>query len=614
MEDALTAELIVTFKQQASSNNEQISTVRSVEIAFTQITQLTNLHYCYNLQELSLIETGPLETLSGIETIAHSLESLRIIGCNLTQIDPLISKLVNLRELILPKNSITSINNIQGCSRLSKLWLYSNCISRIENLENNSYVQEIWLQDNKIKIIENLENLVNLQVLHVSENPLMSFSAIQKIAGLNIIHCLSFGGLDFEPAPVCKLEGYKNYVLSTVASEYLRVLDGEFISNDVKDAVRRDYMQEAIKLQDRLSSVEQEHRAILMHLDSKNRENEEQLKYIQRMLIDDLHNLRTDIESGKSKIIKEHNRLKSLRHKSEETLKSDLSGLQSKYNKEIEKIVKDQQEQISKENKIYEESVQALEFEEKIACTLIDVLYSSEGRVIYSDLSAGSPEFRFIETITGSKSLKKLFVSIRKVYQVASSSDHDLLSNKYFFIQVSDSDLKTLLLSRQTAQQLTVKTTFMECFKDEIGNYLTLVVRGENIEEGKIAKESLSLLTLDYLIVTQISSSNVEGDYRALVDNRLMAFLSEPAEGNFDNLKSIEKEAFLKYNDHLKRIWGEFEPVSHEKIKQQDEEINSLIVLTESLKSQIEAEKNSQGKLLQEMRINLKDSMPKLNL
>ena len=83
MEDALTAELIVTFKQQASSNNEQISTVRSVEIAFTQITQLTNLHYCYNLQELSLIETGPLETLSGIETIAHSLESLRIIGCNL---------------------------------------------------------------------------------------------------------------------------------------------------------------------------------------------------------------------------------------------------------------------------------------------------------------------------------------------------------------------------------------------------------------------------------------------------------------------------------------------------------------------------------------------------
>ena len=48
-------------------------------------------------------------------------------------------------------------------------------------------------------------------------------------------------------------------------------------------------MQEAIKLQDRLSSVEQEHRAILMHLDSKNRENEEQLKYIQRMLIDDLH-------------------------------------------------------------------------------------------------------------------------------------------------------------------------------------------------------------------------------------------------------------------------------------------------------------------------------------
>jgi hypothetical protein len=615
MEDALTVELIVTSNQQASSGNEQISTVRSVEIAFTQITQLNNLHYCYNLQDLSLIETGPLDSLSGIESISHSLECLRIIGCNLTQIDPLISKLTNLRELHLPKNSISMINNLQGCSRLSKLWLYSNSITKIENLDNNSYLQELWLQDNKIKMIENLENLVNLQELHISENPLTTFNSISKISSLSIIRSLSFGGLDFEPAPVCMLEGYKSYVLSTVASDYLRILDGEFISPEVKDGVRKDYMQEAIKLQDRLSSVEQEHRAILMHLDSKNRENEEQLKYIQRMLVDDLHNLRTEIETGKSKIVKEHNRLKALRHKSEETLKNDLALLQNRYNKEIEKIVKDQQEQIAKENLAYDETIAALEFEERVACSLIDVLYASEGRVIYSDLSPGCPEFRFIETITGAKSLKRNFVSIRKVYQVASAADHEVLSNKYFFVNVGENELKGLLLSRQVGQNvLNAKSTFPECFKDEAGNFLILVVRGENLEEGKLLKENLSSITFEYLLVCQISSSPIDGDFRNLVDHRLMSFLSEPPETSFESLRNLEKEAFIKYNDHLKRVWGELEPVSHEKVKQQDEEINSLLVLSESLKSQIEAEKNAQTKLLQEMRISLKDSMPKLNL
>ena len=143
MEDALTIELIVNYNQQANSGNEQIATVRSVEIAFIQISKLTNLQYCYNLPELTLIETGPLLSLSGIESVAHSLETLRIIGCGLTQIDFQLTSLVNIRDLILPKNSIKKIENLDRCNRLSKLWLYSNEISKIENLDNNSYLQEL---------------------------------------------------------------------------------------------------------------------------------------------------------------------------------------------------------------------------------------------------------------------------------------------------------------------------------------------------------------------------------------------------------------------------------------------------------------------------------------
>ena len=501
--------------------------MRSVEIAFTQISKLTNLHYCYNLQELSLIETGTLSSLSGLEHISRSLETLRIIGCNLTEIDPVISTLVNLRDLILPKNNLAHIRNLEGCNRLSKLWLYSNNISKIENLDNNSYLQELWLQDNKISMVENLENLVNLQELHLSENPFSTFNSISKISTLSIMHTLSLGGLDFCPAPVCKLEGYKAYVLSTITSEYLRVLDGEYVSLDMKEGIRKDYMQEAIKLQDKLSGVEQEHRATLMHLDSKNRENEEQLKYIQKMLIDDLHALRGEIETGKTKIIKEHNRLKALRTKSEETLKSELGVLQNKYNREIEKIVKEQQESINRENMVYEESLSGLEFEETVATTLIEVLYSSEGRVIYSELSPTSPEYRFIDTVTGSKSLKSHSLQIRKVYQIASSSDSEILSNRYYFFSLPESELKTLLQSRSVASSLQLKSSFIDCHKDETGNYLTVVVRGDGIEDMKLIRENLERVVLEYLVVAQVGTA-IEGDFRAVVDNRLLAFLSEP--------------------------------------------------------------------------------------
>ena len=355
-----------------------------------------------------------------------------------------------------------------------------------------------------------------------------SFHSISQISTLNIIHTLSFGGLDFTPSPVYKQEGYKAYVLSTISSEYLKILDGEYISLDVKEGIRKDYMQEAIKLQDKLGNVEQEHRATLIHLDSKNRENEEQLKYIQRMLIDDLHNLRGEIENGKSKIIKEHNRIKSLRNKSEETLKSELNNLQNKYNKEIEKIVKDQQESIQKENNVYEETLAALDYEEKVASTLIEVLYSSEGRVIYSELSQSSPEYRFIDTIIGSKSLKHFNLQLRKVYQIASSNDHDLLSNRYFFISLPEQDLKQLLLARTCQGALTLKSSYIESIKDEIGNYLTLVVRRDNADELKIYNENMNNIVFEYLIVSQVSSNNAEGDFRSLVDNRLLAFLSEP--------------------------------------------------------------------------------------
>lgn len=74
-----------------------------------------------------------------------------------------------------------------------------------------------------------------------------------------------------------------------------------------------------------------------------------------------------------------------------------------------------------------------------------------------------------------------------------------------------------------------------------------------------------------------------------------------------ENLRLLENEAIEKYNEHLRRIWGELDPVSMEKLKEQDEEVNSLITIANSLKEQIENERRTQTQLLQDMRINIKE-------
>jgi Leucine-rich repeat (LRR) protein len=84
-------------------------------VAFTKIQTLTSLQYCPNLRELSLIETGALHSLAGIESTARSLEVLRVIGCQLPAIEPCVGSLTHLRDLILSNNAIEKIENLGGC-------------------------------------------------------------------------------------------------------------------------------------------------------------------------------------------------------------------------------------------------------------------------------------------------------------------------------------------------------------------------------------------------------------------------------------------------------------------------------------------------------------------
>lgn len=88
-------------------------------------------------------------------------------------------------------------------------------------------------------------------------------------------------------------------------------------------------------------------------------------------------------------------------------------------------------------------------------------------------------------------------------------------------------------------------------------------------------------------------------------DERLVEVISDcynmPTE-SVAMIKNLEREIFEKFADNERRVWGELEPAALSKYKMQQDELSKLHSTMESLKSKIEDERNTQEKILREMR------------
>lgn len=89
-----------------------VGALSKIDVAFVPITSLRSLQKTHNLIELNLISTCT-SSLRGIESVGHSLESLDVVGCELTQIEPVFLTLENLRYLNLAENRIKQIKNLR---------------------------------------------------------------------------------------------------------------------------------------------------------------------------------------------------------------------------------------------------------------------------------------------------------------------------------------------------------------------------------------------------------------------------------------------------------------------------------------------------------------------
>lgn len=427
----------------------------------------------------------------------------------------------------MPNNSIQRIEHLEGCRNLRELWLNSNRIRTIENLDDCTFLQSLYLQDNLVSVIENLQVCVDLRDLVLSQNPITAFVDIAGIAELPMLKRLSFADENFEPCPIANEPGYREFILTTVTSAIFAELDSIRVNSDSREQARRTYIEAAMKLQERLGEIESEHSSMLHHLEGKHRESEEQLKYVHRMLVDDLHGLKSDVDAGRQMVLKEQERLNALRVHSEAKLKQDLSRIQVKFVKEVDRLVEEQGAKFAVNPRqshevLQQEALSVLEFERDLALSLIDMLYSSQGLIIYSESQEFSAEYKYIQSLT--QDLLNSAYTLHKVYQVADARSVE--QTDFCFVTVSIKDLQQFMTQRSTSSRLFSYSSALECLRGQRLPCLLLVCRGVYKEDSSpLSKQEIGRLTVDY-IASLIKNSGSSFN-RNIVDDRIATLISD---------------------------------------------------------------------------------------
>jgi protein phosphatase 1 regulatory subunit 7 len=126
-----------------------------------------------------------------------------------------------LRELYLHRNLISSMDGLQSCPRLKKLWLCQNQISTISNLSCLPELEELWLQTNLISSLHGLESCHRLTHLNVAGNIISDFSELRRLSSLHSLTKLSFQDIHFGRCPVTDSEGYKEFILCHLKQVWL---------------------------------------------------------------------------------------------------------------------------------------------------------------------------------------------------------------------------------------------------------------------------------------------------------------------------------------------------------------------------------------------------------
>lgn len=161
---------------------ENVIIISSDHFRNFEIPKLDGIEKCVNLEELYLYE-GLIQTekLSGLT----KLRKLYIDSNSIYELDGL-EQLVELRELDVSNNCLTSIDNIKNLVKLEKLNISYNEISDISCLSEMLDMKELSVTSNKLTNLKGIQKLEKLEKLCVKNNNINSFGEIVNCPNIKV--------------------------------------------------------------------------------------------------------------------------------------------------------------------------------------------------------------------------------------------------------------------------------------------------------------------------------------------------------------------------------------------------------------------------------------------
>lgn len=147
-----------------------------VQVTYTQLSDLSVLSQCQELQHLHLIENPNVEDISPISGLPK-LSQLVMYGNPVTDLDP-IRTLEALTDLDLRRSNLQTLRMEEGFPKLRKLRLEGNRLTDISFLEDVPYLTELYLAGNYISDITPLQGMSKLQKLDLSNNRIEDLSPL----------------------------------------------------------------------------------------------------------------------------------------------------------------------------------------------------------------------------------------------------------------------------------------------------------------------------------------------------------------------------------------------------------------------------------------------------
>ena len=189
---------------------EKLKDLTELELGFTDPKKydLTGIEYATNLEELTISHAYNISDIKPLSKL-YNLKSLVINSSSISDISPL-SKLTQLRELNFYEGYVSDISPLKNLTQLNTLVLVANPISDFSPLTDLSELEslsihrtglsdltplahlekltQLWLSDNNISDISPLEGLTQLTTLSLSKNRLNNITPLGKLTNLTRLY------------------------------------------------------------------------------------------------------------------------------------------------------------------------------------------------------------------------------------------------------------------------------------------------------------------------------------------------------------------------------------------------------------------------------------------